>query len=318
MLKGNHIDNSSDKRETQKAALIFIFNHRYEQNVEKLRRIYQDRFSIMRFIVPFCDDNNEEIIPVYESSYYFEGFFMQAFDKLMVLDVDYYLFIADDLILNPEINEYNFREFFNLPDSKRCYINDINMLNSAGGIGWMHSMYSSLPFFSKGILWQRELPSYEDALKKFEEFFGEKYKEKYDEQFFYIRDDIDKVNTLIQTFYDNNNHSFDIPYPMAKGYSDVLILEKQCFKSFSRLCGVFSAMDIFAEIAIPSAIVLLFNRDEISCLMDTEYIARLLWFDYEYFATVANTYNHEFFNFYNNWNNNYLYVHPIKLSDWNV
>ena len=303
----------------QNVCLVFIFNHRYEQNIDKLKSIYKDRFSMIRFIVPFYSgEYNEDIIPVYESSYYFEGFFIQAFNRLMMLDVSDYLFVADDLLLNPCINEDNFRSFFGINGLKKCYINEINMLNSYGGIGWQHSMYSSLPFFSKGILWQRELPAYDDAMKRFEKFFGVQYKEKYDEEFFYTKSGMENINSLISTFYENNEHSFDIPYPMAKGYSDVLIMKKDDLSKFARLCGIFSAMDVFVEIAVPTSIVLLFEREEVSCLADTEYTARLLWFDFEYFRNVPDSYRYQISHLFDDWNKEWIYMHPIKLSEWDV
>ncbi len=302
-----------------KVCLVFIFNHRYEKNIEKLKKIYKNRFSLFRFIVPFYKgDENEEVIPVYESSYYFEGYYMQAAEKLAVLDADDFLFIADDLILNPHVNENNFRDYFGLAEEKGCYINDINMLNSPGGIEWMHAMYSSLPFFTKGILWQRELPSYEEAMGKFEQFFEQPYKETYDEEFFYTGNDIEKIKSLVQTFYDNNERSFNIPYPMAKGYSDIVILSKNDLRDFSRLCGIFSSMDIFAEIAIPTAIVLLFKKEDVSCIKNTDYISKLLWYDYEYFNNVVYRYKNDFNLFYDGWDSDWLYIHPIKLSEWNV
>ena len=53
-----------------KVCLVLIFNHKYEQNIEKLKRIYRDRFSMIRFMIPFYngDDKGGEIISVYESS----------------------------------------------------------------------------------------------------------------------------------------------------------------------------------------------------------------------------------------------------------
>lgn len=303
----------------ESVCLVFIFNHKYEQNIEKLRRIYKNRFSTMRFIVPFYNGNpDKEIISVYESSYYFEGYYIQTLYKLMEIDVDFFLFIADDLILNPHINEANFRDYFGLHGLKKCYLNEINMLNSSGGIGWMHSMYSSLPFFTKGVLWQRELPPYDEAMTRFEQFFGQSYKEKYDEQFFYTGRETDNIAELVQTFYENNKNSFDIPYPMAKGYSDVLIIRKDDLSDFSHMCGIFSSMDVFAEIAIPTSLVLLFRRDEVTHLVDTTYTAKLLWFDYTFFSKVADDYKHDFSAFYNEWNDDWLYVHPIKLSEWDV
>ena len=57
----------------------------------------------------FCED--DEVIPVYETSIHFQGFFAQAYSHLPK-DFDYYIFCADDLILNPQLNEDNIIEKF--------------------------------------------------------------------------------------------------------------------------------------------------------------------------------------------------------------
>lgn len=45
-------DNESNLKR-KKTGLVSIFNHRYEKNLSKLRRIYGDRFSEIRFLMPF-------------------------------------------------------------------------------------------------------------------------------------------------------------------------------------------------------------------------------------------------------------------------
>jgi len=57
-----------------KAALILIYNHRYDKNIEILEKIYSKRFSVIFHLVPFYDGNRDNVIPVYENSYYFEGY----------------------------------------------------------------------------------------------------------------------------------------------------------------------------------------------------------------------------------------------------
>lgn len=87
--------------------LVVIFNHRYDENITKLRIIYQNRFHKMRFLVPFYDGEDKDVIPVYECSYQFSGYLIQAYNKLIADGAKYYFFIADDLILAPDINEDN-------------------------------------------------------------------------------------------------------------------------------------------------------------------------------------------------------------------
>ena len=88
-----------------KICLSFIFNHQYEKNIPKLREIYGDRFSTIRYLSPFSTYNDDqEVIPVYETSINFQGYIAQSL-RFLPNDCDYYIFCADDLLLNPDFNE---------------------------------------------------------------------------------------------------------------------------------------------------------------------------------------------------------------------
>ena len=90
-----------------KICLSFIFNHQYEKNIPKLREIYGDRFSTIRYLSPFSTYNDDQdVIPIYETSINFQGYIAQSF-KYLPNDCDYYIFCADDLLLNPDFNENN-------------------------------------------------------------------------------------------------------------------------------------------------------------------------------------------------------------------
>ncbi|MBR0093745.1 MAG: hypothetical protein IJP91_00540, partial [Synergistaceae bacterium] len=59
----------------KKICLVVIFNHRYNQNVEKLQKIYGTKFSDIYYVVPFKTDEVPDyllsnVIRVYESSFY--------------------------------------------------------------------------------------------------------------------------------------------------------------------------------------------------------------------------------------------------------
>lgn len=71
-----------------KICLTIIFNHRYDDNIKKLKRIYRGRFSEIRFIVPFYDLSDEDVIPVFESSYNFQGYLAQARNDLLKVNAN--------------------------------------------------------------------------------------------------------------------------------------------------------------------------------------------------------------------------------------
>ena len=109
--------------------LSFIFNHQFEKNIPKLRKLYDDRFSTIRYLSPFSKSTEPDIIPIFEKSIHFQGYFAQAFRHLP-RNCDYYIFCGDDLILNPSLNEDNLINALNCDDS--AYIKYLNPI-------WEHS-----------------------------------------------------------------------------------------------------------------------------------------------------------------------------------
>ena len=298
----------------KKALLVIIFNHRYDRNIEKLKRLYQDRFSRICFLVPFYDGACEEVIPVYESSYQFPGFLIQAYEKLVKENADYYFFISDDLILSPDINEDNVLDKLKMQD-RSLYLDYIIPLNSTGNFGWHHARFSSVPFLNKMTKWEDSLPGYETALKKFYAFFGEAYKETYGDAFFQTDSEIreDEVSAFVQ----RNENTLKIPYPMARGYSDVFMIKAEQLFSIARLCGIFSAMNMFAEISFPTAVVLSVPRDEVVTIEETKYSRRCGWTAEER-NLIEEEYHKEVRALYERWNHENLYIHPVKLSQWEM
>src|SRR6476620_3999100 len=95
-------------------ALVIVFNHRYDKNIPLLDSIYEDRFSNIYYLVPFYDGDKENVIPVYESSFQFQGYMAQGFKHYFREEYEHYLFVADDLLLHPAIDELNYKEHFGL------------------------------------------------------------------------------------------------------------------------------------------------------------------------------------------------------------
>ncbi len=56
-----------------KIALVIIYNHQYNKNIDILERIYKGRFSHIYHLIPFYQGDKENVIPVYDASLYFQG-----------------------------------------------------------------------------------------------------------------------------------------------------------------------------------------------------------------------------------------------------
>ena len=272
---------------TDKVCLVVIFNHRFDKNLPLLRKIYGERFSEIRFLMPFYDGTDSDVIPVYESSWQFQGYLIQAYEKLKDIPCTHYLFIGDDLIIRPDFNEINFISQMNMNDKKFLSL-PFTPLNSPNKFRWYWTAGSSKPFYDSSTSWRSSIYNYDEAMAKFNDFFGAKYKENYDEAFF--GNPNEPGNTifggwneargfvsLANYFITTNGNTLHIPYPMACGgvCSDIFCIDKESLLEFSRLCGVFSAMNMFVEIATPTAAVLTFKREEVTFISKES--ALILW-----------------------------------------
>lgn len=205
-------------------------------------------------------------------------------------------------------------------ENKVVFITNMMQLNSKGMFYWNHSRFSSNPFRKKQqTQWEGSIPDYQIALKRFQEFFGENYPEEYTKDFFVEDSTIDISNNHkkeINKFIRLNGGDLKIPYPMAKGYSDIFVIKKEVLFPIARLCGVFSAMNMFAEIALPTAIVLTVNRKDITLLNDTEFEKYTEWGEER--GKLEEQYQYDFRLLCEKWKKKNLYMHPIKLSKWKV
>jgi len=299
----------------ENTCLVIIFNHRYNNNICKLRKIYGERFSKILFLVPFYQGEEEDVIPVYESSYEFSGYLIQAYPKLMECDADFFLFLGDDCILNPIVNEKNVVSEFQLSD-KELFIPSVVRLNCQGNFSWIHARRAPEAFVSKAVEWKRELPEYREALERFGKFFKCKIDEEYTDSFFSgkLKNEDEATHfKAISEFLRLNGNSRNIIYPLAWGYVDIFIIKRTRLFSLARVNGIFSAMNLFVEIAFPTSVVIEFLRENVCMLNDLEnYSCKVVWSREEKEKLQRNYKSIE--DLMKEWHENILFMHPIKLS----
>lgn len=302
-------DGEAIKMITEKVALIIIFNHRYDRNIPILREMYKSRFTNIRFLMPFYDGEEEDVIPVYESSYHFQGYFMQSYRELMSLECDAFLFISDDQIINPLLNERNVLNWLHM-NEKDIYLDSYADVNSEGMFEWFPTKKIAQAFETRGMEYKRYLPSYNEAVKLYESFCGKKFEKEYSDAFF--GDAYEFCEELVDSFIDQNGGSKKIPYPLLFGYSDYFCVRKEKFYQLARMCGIFAAMNLFVEIAFPTAVMLTFDRTKVVTRQEIgKYSVRTRADD------LGEKYNYSLLMLLQNWDDNLLCIHPIKLSRWN-
>ena len=123
----------------KKIALLVVYNHRFDKNIPVIERMYRDRFTYIYHIMPFYDGKKENVIPVYENSYYYEGYIAQAYFCLKDKGFTHFFTIADDMIINPSINENSLFEVTGIPDDY-CYIPGFFRLQKEKDIGLVYRM----------------------------------------------------------------------------------------------------------------------------------------------------------------------------------
>lgn len=305
--------------------LMVVFNHRYDQNIEKIKKLYQNRFSNIFLLIPFYDGPPVEglnIIPVYESSFRFHGYIVTAYQRILQLrkNYQYYVIIGDDLILNPNVNETNILSYMNL-QAGDSYISNLTPLNEANGVHPRRLWDGVLKPFKKydGVEWEDKILPSQDAFKVYEDKMG-RYSRKL------------KISWLISQviFYGKNykalyrllldlqciclNRGLDLPYPLLKNYSDFLIISGEDMKDLCQMLGVFAAMGVFVEVAIPTAMVLVCSS--IKCEKDIDKYGIAYWTDKDKEA-IQQRYECSLKKLFENWDEKVIFYHPIKLSKWN-
>lgn len=296
---------------------VFVYNHKHD-NIDKLHKLYASRFSNIYHLIPFYEGNNPRVIPIYENSYTFQGYFAQAYKSIYHKRFSHYIFIADDLILHPDINESNILQELRL-DNTSAYIKELISLSDVNFKNWTHSL-AAIQTFSRVchkdtfVKVNELLPSYEQAMEKFHKHN------------IYCRDiTTHNIENCTGNYLNCSksfitmvaeqiaaNGSYPMPYPLAMGYSDFIIIPTKSMQLFCHYSGIFAALGLFVESAIPTAMLLACQH------IVTE--DKTLWHGTEFwdFNTIlyAQQKNYDLQSLLQDFKIKQLYIHPIKLSTW--
>lgn len=294
--------------------MVFVFNHKYERNIEKLAAIYGDRFPDIRYIMPFYRGTRPDVIRVDESSARFQGFFAQAAKSLVDSRFSHYVFIADDLMLHPQLNAGNLLERFGVTEGVG-YIKTMSPLSDVP-LEWPHLLDALQPFRDdRYVHFKQEIPDASTAAsllarhgltvgdltwKNLRGYGGWK---RYPKLLHHIRHLARRKGRI------------PLPYPLIMTYADLVIVPREAIEQFCHLCGVFAAMGLWVEVAIPTALAL--SCERIMRMADIPGGGNMLeiWSPAEIEALGAKA-NYELSRLFSVVGDDCIYVHPIKLSKW--
>lgn len=306
------------------SCLIIVFNHRYDNNLNKLKKLYSNRFSDIFVLMPFYDSPHIDglhIIPVFCSSFCFNGHIAQAYQYIISYNPEgykYYCIIGDDLILNPNIREDNVDQFLGLGEES-SYIKKLCKINTSNGLGIKRLVHGVIEPFCKynGTEFKKEILSKEDAFDICNSKYG------YSDTHFSLKwlcnqllfnmplKALPRIPILLNGLF--TNKGLALPYPLYKIFSDFIVINGNDFQKVCHMFGVFSAMGLFVEVAIPTTMSVCCH--DIVTESDNNKHGIELWgapkrdaFEREYDLKLEHLFD--------NWNAETIYYHPIKLSKW--
>ena len=294
-----------------KLCLCFVFNHQYEKNIPKLKEIFGNRFTTIRFLSPFSKSKDEQIIPVFETSVHFQGYFAQAYHQLPQ-DCDYYVFCGDDLILNPKFDENNLIESIGCQDA--AYIKYLNPV-------WEHSFAwhkfedcNGFPPPNCVVPYFQFLPQRKDLIRRYDKF-GIKYRNLGLHNFLGVHQRGLTYERVLKglIFLMRNRLRRYINFPLIEGYSDLIIIPKPWLERFCYYCGVFAAMNLWVDAAVATSMVL--ACEKIIQEKDHGFKGVELWGTDQ--VTPEKKYDLDFKKLLDDFPIQQLYLHPVKLSKWN-
>lgn len=299
----------------KKVAILVVFNHRFDQNLDRLRAIYRDRFSDVFFLVPFYDGSDEDVIPVYSTSYTFQSFFTYAYEKIKSLNFDYWFIVADDMIINPKINEDNFETVFNITPSDN-FIPILTRLDES--TDWYHahnaaSFRLDVPYVNiknclpEKSVTEKKLLEYNVAPRPLS---AEKIFKRYET----VEQKAAAFGLPYLRYIKGRNNDVSLDYPLCRGYSDIFIVGGANVSQFVMLCGAFASAGLFVETAVPTSL-LLSATGRVVLQKEISLRGAAIWGDVD-IKEFETKFDSSLEKLINEFDRNRLFYHPVKLSRW--
>lgn len=286
-----------------KVALVIIYNHRFDRNISKLENLYKGKFSNIYHIMPFYDGLLENVIPVYESSYFFSGYIAQAYSHLKKMRFTHYFFVADDMIINPAINERNLWDEIGINENDDMMPSTLLYLQDRKKYWRWGENALNFKIKQAGVEIESILPSKEEAISIFQ-------KHNYP---------LGPVNISMVTSFTPKSLRLTclfknkyLDYPMVGAYSDILLVTNKTMPKFAQYCGAFAAKNLFVEIAVPTSLIL--SSNNIKFDKDIKFHHGALWGkEVDSFNSI---YKLDLDILLKEYPSDKLFFHPVKLSKW--
>lgn len=288
-----------------KVALLVVYNHRYDKNIPVINELYKNKFSYIYHLVPFYDGSEENVIAVYDSSFYFQNYIAQAYQHIKNMGFTHFFVVADDMVLNPIITEKNLWEEMGI-EYEDCFITRLSILQERKDYWPWISNAMKYKRNQRGVEILNILPSVDEARKRF------KHHSIPTSKIPFKRVLTNDIRVLWLYTIKKMPLSFNLDYPLVGGYSDIFIVTNKEMDRFCQYCGAFAATKLFVEIAIPTSLIL--TAESIKLDKDVKLKEGDIWC--EEIAEFGKRYEYNINNLLLNFPHDKLFIHPIKLSKW--
>lgn len=305
-----------------KVCLLFIYTHRFDQNIGKLESIYKNRFSDIFHLVPFYDGGKENVIPVFENQFYFQAYLPQSIHKFFNEKYTHYFFLCDDVLLHPDINENNYELWFGV-DAETSFFPDLWGSLDKLSYSWPNTFPALNAFYMDDHLhhhyidWKKHFLPREKALEKFNQYGIDFKKINYGK---YVRSaafprKTDMFFHYLKLFFKRRR---SLPYPLVAGYSDIFIIPAAEIKEFSDHCETTRQMRLWVEVAIPTMAIVSLNN--INFEKDIRKKGSAYWTNNndKELSNRERLCDFNLKNLFNTFKSDELYIHPVKLTKWKV
>ena len=312
-----------------KICALFMFNHRFERNLPMIERLYGKRFSHRHILMPFATNPGPNISRVYELGRNFSGHIAQAARDFIREDFTHYVVIPDDLLLNPDINEKNIIERLNLREGEG-YINNLIAADALRySWPWAGEAAGTFGRSAQAIDLKGLLPPAEEAKVRFENM-GIVFPSSPGPANFFkrIAAQPKAARTRWAYLYTLSLLGRKSPYPLLAGYSDFLVIPAAAIDRFAHYCGVMAALNIFAEIAVPTALALSTDRLKTELELNWHFVGSaapradptglkgVAFWKEEDFRPYAELLAKPLDEMIATFPEDVLYLHPVKLSNY--
>lgn len=304
-----------------RTTLCVMFNHPYVKNIPLIRETFRASFDSVMFVVPYTASSDEDAITSYRGSYGFQGYIVDAAQKLLQSDADYFFFMQDDVVLNPYLTGDILVEKLRLREGGAFIPAFRPLAGELRDWDWTLASLWKILFPMNRIsgggaeAWLAALPAAEEAFSKLRTQYGFDFPpitfDRNNKGVFHNAVPDPYYSTCIykaaaEGLFEtaDGRSSVRLPYPFCYGMSDFFAVDRETLIAMLHPLGVFSAAGLFVETAIPTAIAVAARRVMRSA--DAGMVANWFWGNHRQTLDV-NTIKKQF-------ERNLLLVHPIKIS----